>query len=133
MTNPVEVFRALADPTRRQILEMLRARPMASGEIAERFPVAWSTISRHLAVLKGAELVLVEREGTTLRYELNTTVLQEVVRGLMDLSSSAAAPGPSAADEASSGPRAEQKTDRPRRRRDTTPSAPLPPTGDAHA
>ena len=79
------VFRALADPTRRQILQLLRDGPMASGDIAARFPTAWSTISRHLSVLREGGLVLVEREGTILRYELNTTVMQELVKGLLDL------------------------------------------------
>ena len=91
MATPNDVFRALADPTRRQILQLLRDGPLASGDIAARFPIAWSTVSRHLAVLRGADLILMEREGTTLRYELNTTVLQDVVRGLFDLTDGAGA------------------------------------------
>jgi ArsR family transcriptional regulator len=79
-----DVFRALADPTRREILKMLRAGPRTSGEIAERFPATWATISRHLGILRDSKLVLAERDGQNIRYELNTTVFQEVVEHLMD-------------------------------------------------
>ena len=79
-----DVFRALADPTRREILKLLRAGPRTSGEIAERFPSTWATISRHLGILRDSNLVLAEREGQHVRYELNTTVFQEVVEHLMD-------------------------------------------------
>jgi DNA-binding transcriptional ArsR family regulator len=76
-------FRALADPTRRHILELLARRDLTAGEIAEQFPVAFATVSRHLSVLKDAGLVDTEREGQFIRYSLNTTVYQEVVRYLM--------------------------------------------------
>ncbi|HJR33810.1 MAG TPA: metalloregulator ArsR/SmtB family transcription factor, partial [Gemmatimonadales bacterium] len=56
MATPDAVFKALADPTRREILHLLRSGSRSSGEIADRFPVAWATISRHLAVLRDAEL-----------------------------------------------------------------------------
>jgi len=79
-----DVFRALADPTRREILKLLRAGPRTSGEIAERFPSTWATISRHLGILKDAKLVLAERDGQSIRYELNTTVFQEVVEHMLD-------------------------------------------------
>jgi len=79
-----DVFRALADPTRREILKLLRAGPRTSGEIAERFPTTWATISRHLGILREANLVLAERDGQTIRYELNTTVFQDVVEHLLD-------------------------------------------------
>ena len=78
------VFRALADPTRREILKLLRNGPRTSGEIAERFPSSWATISRHLGILRDANLVLTERHGQSIRYELNTTVFHEVVEHLMD-------------------------------------------------
>lgn len=78
-----DVFRALADPTRREILEMLRGGPRTSGEIAERFPTSWATISRHLSVLRDADLILGERDGQFVRYELNTTVFQDVVEHLI--------------------------------------------------
>jgi DNA-binding transcriptional ArsR family regulator len=78
------VFRALADPTRREILRRLRDGPMTSGEIADQFDTSWATISRHLGVLAGAGLVLAERNGQSIRYELNTTVFQQVVEHLME-------------------------------------------------
>jgi ArsR family transcriptional regulator, arsenate/arsenite/antimonite-responsive transcriptional repressor len=84
MVSPNAVFRALADPSRREILRHLRTGPLTSGEIAERFPTAWATISRHLGVLRDAELLIAERNGNSIRYELNTTVFQEFVEGLLD-------------------------------------------------
>ncbi len=78
-----DVFRALADPTRREILEMLCTGPRTSGEIAERFPTSWATISRHLAVLRDADLIQSVRDGQFVRYELNTTVFQDVVEHLI--------------------------------------------------
>jgi DNA-binding transcriptional ArsR family regulator len=77
-------FRALADPTRRQILQLLRERPRPSGEIAEHFPSAWATISRHLAVLRSANLIVAEKSGTSVIYELNATVMQELVAHVLD-------------------------------------------------
>ena len=77
-------FRALSDPTRREILRRLRAGPMTSGEIAENFQTTWATISRHLGVLSQAGLVLSERNGQSIRYELNTTVFHEVIEHLME-------------------------------------------------
>ena len=78
-----DVFRALSDPTRREILELLRSGPRTSGDIAERFTTSWATISRHLSVLKDAELILAERDGQHIVYELNTTVFQDVVENLI--------------------------------------------------
>ena len=72
-------FKALADPTRREILRLLRDGPRTSGEIAQRFPTSWATISRHLAVLREAELILSERNGQQIVYELNTTVVDDIV------------------------------------------------------
>lgn len=77
-------FRALADPTRREILRLLRDGPKTSGEIAERFESAWPTVSRHLGVLREAGLILSEKQGQQVVYELNTTVLDEVVEQLLD-------------------------------------------------
>jgi ArsR family transcriptional regulator len=79
------VFKALADPTRRQILELLADGDLTAGEIAERFPVAFASVSHHLGVLREAGLVASEREGQHIRYRLNTTVYQEVVRYLMNV------------------------------------------------
>ena len=84
MASPNAVFRALADPSRRKILRLLRGGPLTSGEIAGKFPTAWATISRHLGVLRESELVIAERDGNSIRYELNTTVMQQVVSGLLD-------------------------------------------------
>ena len=75
-------FRALADPTRRRILELLARRDLTAGEIAEEFPIAFASVSRHLSLLKEAGLVDAEREGQFIRYRLNTTVYQEVIRYL---------------------------------------------------
>lgn len=83
MATPDAVFKALADPTRRAILQLLRSGPRSSGEIAEHFPSAWATISRHLAVLRDAELVTTERNGSSILYELDTTVFQETVEHLL--------------------------------------------------
>lgn len=77
-------FRALADPTRRKILKLLRDGPRTSGEIADRFPTSWATISRHLGILRDAELVTAERDGQSIVYELNTTVFQDIVEHLLD-------------------------------------------------
>jgi DNA-binding transcriptional ArsR family regulator len=80
----VDAFRALADPTRREILRLLRDGPKTSGEIADHFPTAWATISRHLAGLREAGLILSERNGQQIVYELNTTVFQDLVEHLLD-------------------------------------------------
>ena len=79
-----DAFRALADPTRREILRLLRDGPKTSGEIAQRFPTSWPTVSRHLAVLRDAELILSERNGQQVVYELNTTVFQDLVEHLLE-------------------------------------------------
>ena len=81
-----EAFTALSDPTRRQILRMLRDGPMNSGEIASKFEHSWATVSRHLNVLKTARLVLAEKNGQNVRYELNTTVLQDVIEHMLEWS-----------------------------------------------
>jgi DNA-binding transcriptional ArsR family regulator len=78
-----DAFRALADPTRREILELLKAKPRTSGEIADAFKSTWPTISRHLAVLRDADLIIATREGQHIRYELNTSVVQDVVQHLL--------------------------------------------------
>ncbi len=78
------VFKALADPTRRDILRLLRNGPRTSGEIAEHFTSAWPTISRHLAVLRHAALIRSEREGQQIVYELDTTVFADVVEHLLE-------------------------------------------------
>jgi DNA-binding transcriptional ArsR family regulator len=77
-------FRALADRTRRDILQMLRDGPLTSGEIASRCASTWPTISRHLAVLREGGLVVSERRGQEIVYELNTTVFQDLLQHLME-------------------------------------------------
>ncbi len=84
MSSPDAVFKALADPTRREILRLLKDGPKGSGEIAERFPSAWATISRHLAILREAELVTTERNGSSIVYELDTTVFQNALEHLLE-------------------------------------------------
>ena len=79
-----DAFRALADPTRREILRLLRDGPKSSGEIAEHFNSSWPTVSRHLAVLRDAGLILSERSGQQIVYELNTTVFQDLVEHLLE-------------------------------------------------
>ena len=85
MPSPNAVFRALSDPTRREILQVLRDGPRSSGEIATFFTSAWPTVSRHLGVLRDAELILAERDGNSIRYELNTTVMQEFMESVFNL------------------------------------------------
>ena len=80
-----DTLRALADPTRREILPLLRAGPLTAGQIAERFPVSAAAISRHLSVLKDADLVRDERDGKYIRYELNASVLEEILLWLTTL------------------------------------------------
>jgi len=79
-----QAFRALGDETRRVILRLLRDGPLTSGEIADRFDSSWPTISRHLAVLREAGLVMTERHGQEIRYELNTSVFQDLIQHLVE-------------------------------------------------
>ena len=78
------VYRALADPTRRRILALLRERDMTAGELAGNFELSWPTMSGHFNVLKEAELVHADRNGSTLTYHLNVSVLEEAMLALMD-------------------------------------------------
>ncbi|MEP7324815.1 MAG: autorepressor SdpR family transcription factor [Gemmatimonadota bacterium] len=80
-----KTYKALADPTRREILTLLRDRDRTAGDIADQFPMAWASVSHHLAALKDAGLILATREGQHIRYSLNTTVFQELVQHLMGL------------------------------------------------
>ncbi|MBN2909055.1 winged helix-turn-helix transcriptional regulator [Polycladomyces sp. WAk] len=81
-----DTFKALADPTRRQILRLLRKGDLTAGEIAGHFNMTKPSISHHLNLLKQARLVLSERKGQYIVYSLNTTVVQEVLRWLMEIS-----------------------------------------------
>ena len=78
-------LRALADPIRREILNLLRAGRMSAGEIVDHFQVTGASISRHLSVLKDADLIRDAREGKFIFYELNTSVLEEVMLWLTGL------------------------------------------------
>ena len=80
-----EIFRALSDPTRREILRLLRARDMTAGEIADRFPLAKSTLSGHFSVLRHAGLIVSERTGTSIVYSLNLGAYEEAVAAVMSL------------------------------------------------
>ena len=72
-------LKALADPIRREILDMLKKGRMSAGEICERFDVTGASVSRHLSVLKDADLIRDTREGKFIYYELNATVLEEIL------------------------------------------------------
>ena len=72
-------LKALSDPTRREILEMLKQGRMSAGDIAGHFEVTGASISRHLSVLKEADLIRDEREGKFIFYELNTSVLEDTL------------------------------------------------------
>jgi DNA-binding transcriptional ArsR family regulator len=73
------VFKALSDPTRRRILQLLRERPMTAGQLAEHFECAKPTLSAHFAVLREADLVESEKTGTTVTYSLKLSVLEDAL------------------------------------------------------
>ena len=74
-----ETFKALSDPVRRQILELLKKGSLSAGEIASHFDMTGATISYHLRILKQAELIFESREKNYIYYQLNTTVLEEIM------------------------------------------------------
>ena len=91
------VFRALADPTRRQVLAYLRERPLSAGELAARFDVSKPTMSAHFTVLREAGLIDASKHGKSIVYRLRMSVLEEALMGLaaavgLDLANAAAAP-----------------------------------------
>ena len=77
------VFKALNDPTRREILELLKEKEMTAGEIADQFNMSWPSISHHLDLLKQAKLVEAEKDGQYIYYSLNTTVVDEILKWVM--------------------------------------------------
>ena len=86
ISRPVnKMYHALAHPARRQILKLLGSGPMTAGDIAERFEVSKPTMSGHFNVLKDAGLIQAERDGTTIRYRLNVSVLEEAAAAILDL------------------------------------------------
>lgn len=80
-----DVFKAIADPTRREILRLLRNEEMNAGEVAAQFDMTKPTMSHHFSVLKAAGLITSRREGQTIWYSLNTTVLEDVLAWTVDL------------------------------------------------
>ena len=78
-------FKAIADPARREILRLLRAGEMTAGDLAARFDMSKPTMSHHFAVLADADLITRRRDGQTIWYGLNTTVLQDVLAWMLDL------------------------------------------------
>ncbi len=78
-------LKALSDPIRRDILNMLKNGRMSAGEICDKFPVTGASISRHLSVLKDADLIRDTREGKFIYYELNASVLEEIMLWITDL------------------------------------------------
>ena len=80
-----QTMKALADPIRREILDMLKSGRLSAGDISDRFPVTAASISRHLSVLKDADLVRDEREGQHIYYELNASVLEEMILWVKNL------------------------------------------------
>ena len=79
------VFKALADPSRRKVLELLRQRPMTAGELADHFPVSRPTMSGHFSVLREADLIEALKIGTTITYQLKLSVLEDALLGFARL------------------------------------------------
>ena len=74
-----KTMKALSDPVRREILELLKAGRLSAGEITEKFPISGAAISKHLSVLKDADLIRDTREGKFIYYDLNASVLEEIL------------------------------------------------------
>ncbi len=81
------VFKALNDPTRREILELLLDRDMTAGEIVDKFKISGPSISHHLDLLKQANLVTAEKDGQFIYYSLNTTVVDEIMKWFLQFKS----------------------------------------------
>jgi len=79
-----EVFKALADPTRRKVLQLLQRGPMGAGELADHFQVTKPTMSAHFAVLVHADLIEAERQGRSIIYRLKMSVLEEALLGFAE-------------------------------------------------
>ena len=84
------LFKALSHPVRRRIIEMLRRGPMASGDIAGAFDMTWPTVTGHLNALKEAGLVSPERDGTTIRYRLDISAVEEALAFLLSITGAGA-------------------------------------------
>lgn len=79
-----QIYRALSDPTRRKILKLLRDGDLSAGEIAAHFDINKPSLSKHFNILKQADLIQAERDGITIYYHLNVSVLEEALLALMD-------------------------------------------------
>lgn len=79
-----QTFKALSDPTRREILNLLKEKPLSAGEISDHFHTTGATVSHHLSILKSADLISDRREGKYIYYELNLSVFEEVLSWLND-------------------------------------------------
>ena len=79
------VFEALSHPVRRKVLALLKAGPLSAGDLAQHFEISRPTLSVHFAKLRDAELVLVERQGTSLIYHLNASILEAAMASLLSL------------------------------------------------
>ncbi|MGA0603259.1 autorepressor SdpR family transcription factor [Caulobacter sp. KR2-114] len=91
-----QVFKALSDPTRRRVLQLLRKGPMSAGELSRQFDVSKPTMSAHFAVLKEADLLHAQKDGKSVIYHLKLSVLEEALLGFIDsFGLSAEAPEPS--------------------------------------
>ena len=80
-----DTFKALSDPTRREILNLLKKKPIDAGEIAECFPMTGATVSHHLNLLKQAGLIDEEKKGKYIQYSLNTSVIDDIIQWMMEL------------------------------------------------
>ena len=78
-------LKALSDPTRREILNILKEKRMSAGDISDKFDISFAAVSRHLSVLKEADLIRDERDGKFIFYELNVSVLEEIMLWIKDL------------------------------------------------
>ena len=79
-----QVFKALSDPTRRRVLQLLRSRPMTAGELAEEFALSKPTMSGHFGVLREANLIDADKHGTTITYRLKMSVLEDALLGFAE-------------------------------------------------
>ncbi len=84
-----DLFKALSHPVRRRIIDMLRKGPLTSGEIAEAFDLSWPTVTGHLNALKAANLVAPERHGTSIRYRLEISAVEEGLAFMLGILNSA--------------------------------------------
>ena len=82
---PTKVYKALADPTRRKILQLLREKDMTAGELSDHFEHAKPTLSRHFAVLREADLIQGDKQGNNIIYHLNLSVLEEAMMVMMQM------------------------------------------------